>query len=458
MRQFLADQYYEEEAASAGKMFRPKSCRYLYTYGGRARARDSESESEREGMIEKECAGHRRPSDTHPDDDPETRSHKKMMRQFLADQYKEEEQDANPGKMSRPHKGAQIGATQVRPLLMPEAARQKLVGELATRMGGGSADSGGKEAHRLLQMLESEDQTHVGVEIGVQVVAELMKDVLNGFTKSVDQWRVMNPLGVACTVRPGDSEICERICRNAVITVQAVQGDYLVLPPQRGLGFKRIAYLRIRHPNGRKNMQRVTKLQSKLPMMKLLIMLSHYRHACVELSKIPRLIETLAYWMTERGEKEVQGMAFQLLQRLQTAAKLLRGAGDGGHVETMRRSLSTRSAPIAPELHALRTNKGKFPPQELDVAIVMNDGSPSRDKEDSAGGVADKRRIMPDHLKPVPLTYGIGLRSIISPAPILSLRYQAAHMVLHAPSRPYTSLIGDFPIDSSVCTFDRVRI
>ena len=387
----------------------------------------------------------------HADDDQEARQHKILMRQFLSDQIEEEE--ATKG----------FKATRVRPLLMPAAERQKLVRELATRMGGSDNDSArGQDARRLMGMLESEDRTHVGVEIGVQVVAELLRNVVHGVTTCDDLWRVMSALGVLVSARKGDDTVgIGRLSRNAVVKVQAVQGDYLVLVfPQLGLAFKQVGYVRMRHPNGRQNMLRITKLPSKLPMMELLTMLSRYRHACIELAKLPRLIETLTYWMTQKGDKQVQGMAFQLLQRLQTAAMLLRGAGDGGHIKTMRRSLLTCSVPVAAELHALRTNKAKFPPQELDVAIVMTDGSPSQDTLGGAGGVADKRRVMPDHLKPVPLTYGVGMRSILDAAPknYQSLRYQAAPMVLAPPYRPYISLIAAFPIDSSVCTFDRVRI
>ena len=234
---------------------------------------------------------------------------------------------------------------------------------------------------------------------------------------------------------------------------------YLEIPQQPGLEFFKLGFAKIFNRDGRKNLRRTSTFVEKLPFLQLLMALLHFRHACLELAKITSLKELLSDWATQKGEKSVQQHAIMVLQRIHTCSKLLRGSGDGGHNQTVQRILMTRCAPIAAELHALRTNKAKFPPQAFDSAIVMTDGSPSKDGA-GRGSSGPKQGRMPPHLQPVPLTYGIGTRSILQPAAksFLALRHGAAPMVLAPPRRPYTSLIDPFPSNSQVCTFDRVRI
>ena len=380
-------------------------------------------------------------------DDEEARRHKSIMKTLWADQ-EDALKSARAEKMS----------TATRPLLMTLTERRAMVRELVTSMGADDT-SGASAAQELVRVLEAEGSTHVGIEMGVQVVAELMNVMVNGVMKGDDLWRVMNPLGVEVTARvdvKSSANVIGKLQKHYVVKAMGVDGEYLVLPPQTGLGFFRKGYAKILASDGRKQLRRVTDLQSKIPMMLLLVSLTQTRHACLELAKVPHLVEQLADWTTQKGEQKVQDMALICLQRLHTADKLLRVAGDGGRVESVRRALLTRCAPIAPELHAMRTNKSKFPPREIDKAIVRTDD----DKGAGSGGLPDKRGPMPDHMEPVPLTYGIGTQSIRNPAPrgFLSLRHHAAPMVLAPPRRPYNSLSSTFPVNSPVCTFDRVRI
>jgi len=321
-------------------------------------------------------------------DDEELRAHKILMRTLWHD-----EQEA--AQRSRAEKEC-----AARPLLMTLAERRAMVRDLATSMGAEEL-SGASAAQELVRLLETEGSTHVGIEMGVQVVAELLAIIVNGVTKGDDLWRVMNPLGVDVRARAdatSGTNIIGKIQKHAVVKAQGFEGEYLVLPPQIGLGFFRKGYAKLLTSDGRRQLRRVTDLQSKIPMMELLMSLTQTRHACLELAKVPRLVEQLADWTTQKGEQKVQDMALTLLQRLHTAQTLLRVAGDGGHMESVRRVLLTRSAPIAPELHAMRTNKAKFPPREIDKAI-------RRTEDDNGdGGLPDKRGPMPDHMEPVPLT------------------------------------------------------
>ena len=350
-----------------------------------------------------------------------------------------------------------------RPLLMTKAQRQAVVSNMATKMGAQDGESGATAAHDLMHMIDIEETTHVGVEIGLQVVAELMKNVIEGVTKGDDLWRVLNPMGVRVYSRPDDgpkTEIVGRLPRSCVVKATGMDGLFLVLPPQVGLSFFRKGYCKVLNPDGRKVMRRVTDLRSKLPMLDLMMSLTRMRHACLALAGIPRLMETIADWTIQKGEGKLQQKSLELLQRLHTVTSLLRASGDGGHADSVQRALMTSCAPAAAELHAMRTNKAKFPTQVLDSAIVMTDSDGSKSDSKDKGDKLAVKRPMPPHLQPVALTYGIGTHSILDPAPksFLSLRYQAAQMVLAPPSRPYSSILDGFPIDSPVCTFDRVRI
>ena len=352
---------------------------------------------------------------------------------------------------------------QERPLLMAPAKREAMVRDLALKMGAADGESGAGAAHALMRMIDAEETTHVGIDIGLQVVAELMKDVVQGVTKGDDLWRVMNPMGARVYSRPDDghkAEIVGRLTRSSVVKVTGMQGLFLELPPQVGLGFFKRGYCKVLLGDGRKSMRRVTDLRGKLPMIALMMSLTQFRHACLALAKIPRLMETVADWTTQKGEGKLQQQAFELLQRLHTVTRLLRASGDGGHADSVQRALMTRCVPVASELHAMRTNKAKFPALALDSAIVMTNGSESAAESKGKGDKPAQKKQMPPHMQPVALSYGIGTHSILSPAPksFLSLRHQAAPMVLAPPSRQYSSLLDDFPIDSPVCTFDRVRI
>jgi hypothetical protein len=347
----------------------------------------------------------------------------------------------------------------IRPLLMPPKERQARVRDLAFKMYS-DGDGATEAVMSLTDMIDLEEWTHVGMEMGVQVVAELMKLIVESVIKRESEWLVKNPLGVKVFPLPDENvKMLGLISWKAIVKAKGVVGQYLRLPIQPGLGFTKEGYVKLLDGAGRRNLNHLTELQDKLPMMQLLLTLARFRHVCMQLAKIPRLTETLYEWTSLKGQKTVSDMAFKLLQRLHTADKLLRGAGDGGHTENLRRSLSTCSSLGAPELHALRTNKSKFPPQALDSAIVLTDDTASQDRSGRKSSAPDRLRI-PDHLKPAPLTYGIGTQSILNPAPksFLSLRYQAATMTLAPPPRPYSSLIDSFPRDSPVCTFDRVRI
>ena len=363
-----------------------------------------------------------------------------------------------------------------RPLFMAPSERQHKVRSLALRLGappgpGGIGESeAGKAAAELMQMINTEESTNVGVEMAVQVVAEffMLHTVISGITTGKDMWRVLSPPAGGAKIfdkipqTAGDLQnFVGVVQRNAVVEVAEIvfrdkdRAQYLRLPPQPGLSEHMLTqegFVRLLNRQGQQILRRVTDLSPKLPMMGLLMSLSNSRHACLELAKMPRLIHALLDWVgDEEGDvdQEVKQAAIDLLQRLQKTGALLRAAGDGGRVQTLQRALQTCASPAAPELHALRTNKVKFPVQARDDAITI--------KEESADGA---RRI-PENMRPAPLTYGIGASSIRDPAPksFLSLRHGAAPMVLDPPLHPYQSVIGASLLrDSSVCTFDRVRI
>ena len=367
-------------------------------------------------------------------------------------------------------------AVPTRPLLMAPSERQYKVRSLALRLGappgpGGIGESeAGKAAAELMQMINTEESTNVGVEMAVQVVAEffMLHTVISGITTGKDMWRVLSPPAGGAKIfdkipqTAGDLQnFVGVVQRNAVVEVAEIvfrdkdRAQYLRLPPQPGLSEHMLTqegFVRLLNRQGQQILRRVTDLSPKLPMMGLLMSLSNSRHACLELARMPRLVHALLDFVGDEAgdvEQEVKQAAMDLLQRLQKTGALLRAAGDGGRVQTLQRALQTCASPAAPELHALRTNKVKYPAQARDDAITI--------KEESASGA---RRI-PEHMRPVPLTYGIGASSIRDPAPksFLSLRHGAAPMVLNPPLHPYQSVIGaSLPSDSSVCTFDRVRI
>jgi hypothetical protein len=271
----------------------------------------------------------------------ENKQCQQAMMLLIADKKLAEEEAELEKKELKRQKGKKA-ETFSRPILMTPAERRKLVYELVSKIEKGDED-GATASQKLLRMIESESSTIVGIEIAVMVVAELIHGVINGCTTVIESWLVKNPNGVRVLEKPAEKcAILGSFLRNQLIKATAVQGDYLVVPAQGdpsnpGYGVAKSGYVKILYRDGRKNVERLTDLRDKMPILELLMSLTQMRHACVELAKIPRLIKTLTAWATQVGLESDQLKAWTLLQRLRTASTLLRSAGDGGQIQTMRR-------------------------------------------------------------------------------------------------------------------------
>jgi len=335
----------------------------------------------------------------------------------------------------------------------PRIERWKLEGEeeiegLLEQMLSKDQEEVATAATRLRHIITGDDAAASAVRIKLLATPLAIDTICQSIIMAEELWEVVYPFGV--TVRAASNQKSNRIGNLPIGTrfsVTSISLGWLKLkrPPFGfGEGWVRVGAA------GKEQVVRQSDDGGKVAVMNLLMTLSQLRHMCLELPRKPALVSTLAFVATiAPAGSDLREASHRLLNQLRVSRTLLHAwpAAPGRRIGNSR-SMHTGGTIRAPELHALRTAKGRRPPTPSGTAGTSH-------QEHGPGEAALTRHQRPHSTQPEGW-YGTGIHSIIAPPPVTSLRAYTSGIRLPMANLERRSQApgGPLHVASHVSTFD----